>query len=52
MTESSVYFAFENVGRSGMFGIAFPTPAPSIPVKATLPQTFLDVTAKQAERLS
>jgi hypothetical protein len=50
--ESSVYFAFENVGRSGMFGIAFPTPAPSIPVKATLPQTFLDVTAKQAERLS
>jgi hypothetical protein len=49
--ESSVYFAFENVGQSGMFGIAFPTPAPSIPVKATLPQTFLDVVSKQAERL-
>jgi hypothetical protein len=49
--ESSVYFAFENVGGSGMFGIAFPTPAPSISVKGTLPQTFLDITAKQAERL-
>jgi hypothetical protein len=49
--ESSVYFAFENVGQAGMFGIAFPTPAPSIAVKGTLPQTFLDVTAKQAERL-
>lgn len=50
--ESSVYFAFENVGDAGMFGIAFPTPAPSISVKGTLPQTFLDITAKQAERLS
>jgi hypothetical protein len=50
--ESSVYFAFENVGPSCMFGIAFPTPAPSISVKGTLPQTFLDITAKQAERLS
>jgi hypothetical protein len=49
--QSSVYFAFVNVGDSAMFGIAFPTPAPSIPVKATLPQTFLDITAKQAERL-
>ena len=51
-SESSVYFTFENVGDSGMFGIAFPTPAPSIAVKATLPQTFLDIAAKQAERLS
>ena len=51
-SESSVFFAFENVGDAGMFGIAFPTPAPSIPVKATLPQTFLDLVAKQAERLS
>lgn len=50
-SESSVFFAFENVGNAGMFGIAFATPAPSIPVKATLPQTFLDVTATQAERL-
>ncbi|MEU0494348.1 hypothetical protein [Mycobacterium sp. NPDC006124] len=50
-TESSVYFTFENIGESGMFGIAFPTPDPSIAVKGSLPQTFLDITAKQAERL-
>jgi hypothetical protein len=49
-TASSVYFAFENIGRMAVFGIAFPTPNPSIPVKGTLPQTFLDITAKQAER--
>jgi hypothetical protein len=50
-TETSVYFLFENVGNTGMFGIAFPTPDPSISVKATLPQTFLDIATKQAERL-
>jgi hypothetical protein len=50
-TESSVYFTFENIGESAMFGIAFPTPDPTIAVKGTLPQTFLDVTAKQARRL-
>jgi len=50
-TESSVYFTFENVGEWGMFGIAFPTPDPAISVKGSLPQTFLDVTAKQAQRL-
>lgn len=49
-TENSVYFAFENVGAMAVFGIAFPTPDASISVKGTLPQTFLDVTAKQAER--
>lgn len=48
--ENSVYFSFENVGAMAVFGIAFPTPDPSIPVKGTLPQTFLDVTGKQAER--
>lgn len=48
--ESSVYFAFENVGNFGIFGIAFPTPDPSVTVKGTLPQTFLDITARQAER--
>ncbi|MCV7300277.1 hypothetical protein H7J93_11625 [Mycobacterium barrassiae] len=46
----SVYFSFENVGDAAVFGIAFPTPNPSIPVKGSLPQTFLDVMAKQAER--
>ena len=48
---SSVYMSFQNVGRYGMFGIAFPTPDPSIDAKATLPQTFLDVFAKQAAKV-
>jgi hypothetical protein len=48
--DNSAYFAFENVGRMAVFGIAFPTPNPAIPVKASLPQTFLDVVAKQADR--
>ncbi|AFM16797.1 hypothetical protein Mycch_2014 [Mycolicibacterium chubuense NBB4] len=49
-SQSSVYFAFENLGATAVFGIAFPTRDPSIPVKGTLPQTFLEVIAKQAER--
>lgn len=48
--DNSVYFAFENVGAMAVFGIAFPTPNPSIPVKAALPQTFLEIAAKQADR--
>jgi hypothetical protein len=48
--DNSVYFSFENVGRMAVFGIAFPTPNPSISVKGTLPQTFLDIAAKQADR--
>jgi hypothetical protein len=34
-----------------VFGIAFPTPNPTITVKGTLPQTFLEISGKQAERL-
>jgi hypothetical protein len=49
--KSSVFFAFENVDKMSVFGIAFPTPNPTIPVKGTLPQTFLDISGKQAERL-
>ena len=49
--KSSVYFSFENVDKMAVFGIAFPTPNPTIPVKGTLPQTFLDISGKQAERL-
>ena len=49
--KSSVFFAFENVDSMGVFGIAFPTANPTIAVKASLPQTFLDVSGKQAERL-
>ena len=45
-----VYFSFENVGDMAVFGIAFPTPNSSISVKGSLPQTFLDIVAKQADR--
>ena len=48
--DNSVYFSFENIGEMAVFGIAFPTPNPSISVKGSLPQTFLDITAKQADR--
>jgi len=48
---SSVYMAFQNVGSMSMFGIAFPTPNPTIDVKASLPQTFLDVVATQAAKM-
>ena len=48
--ERSVFFSFENVGSMAVFGIAFPTPDPTIDVKATLPQTFLEVMAKQADK--
>ncbi|BBX70934.1 hypothetical protein [Mycolicibacterium psychrotolerans] len=48
--DSTVYFSFENLGATAVFGIAFPTDDPSIPVKGTLPQTFLDVVSRQAER--
>jgi hypothetical protein len=47
---SSAYFSFENVDGMAVFGIAFPTPNPSIAVKAALPQTFLDIVAKQSDR--
>ncbi len=49
--KSSVFFSFENVHTMAAFGIAFPTPNPTIKVKASLPQTFLTITGKQAERL-
>jgi hypothetical protein len=48
---SSAYFSFENVGQSAVFGIALPTPNPTIPVKAALPQTFMELVTKQAQRL-
>ena len=49
--DNSVFFSFENVGNTGVFGMAFPTPNPSITSKGALPQTFLDTVAKQAERV-
>jgi hypothetical protein len=48
---SSVYMAFINVGKLALFGIAFPTPDPRMEAKASLPQTFLDVVAKQAAKI-
>lgn len=51
-TQSSVWFSFENVDSMAVFAVAFPTANPAIPVKATLPQTFLDATGKQAQRLA
>ena len=48
--DSSVYFAFDNIDDMAVFGIAYPTPNPSITVKAALPQTFLDVITRQADR--
>jgi hypothetical protein len=49
--KSSVFFSFENVDTMAAFGMAFPTPNPTIVVKGSLPQTFLDVSSKQSERL-
>jgi hypothetical protein len=48
--DSSVYFSFENIDGMAVFGIAFPTQNPAISVKGTLPQTFLDIVGKQANR--
>nr|WP_090338765.1 hypothetical protein [Mycolicibacterium malmesburyense]CRL66742.1 hypothetical protein CPGR_00103 [Mycolicibacterium malmesburyense] len=50
--DNRVYFTFENFGSMAVYGVAFPTPNPTIPVKATLPQTFLDIAVKQAERVA
>ncbi|GAS87946.1 hypothetical protein [Mycolicibacterium brisbanense] len=50
-SDSSAYFAFENIGSWSVFGVTFPTQNPSIPVKATLPQTFLDAFDQQVHRI-
>jgi hypothetical protein len=49
--QSSVYMAFRNIGRRAVFGVAFPAGNPTISVKASLPQTFLEVFAKQSAKL-
>ena len=48
---SSVFMAFRNVGGHAVFGIALPAGNPTIAAKAELPQTFLDVFAKQVARI-
>ncbi|WP_099023526.1 hypothetical protein [Mycolicibacterium palauense] len=50
-SRSSIVMAFANVGSLAVFGIAFPTEDSSIPVKGTLPQTFLDVFGQQTHRM-
>jgi len=49
--QNSVYNVFQNVGNLALIAMAFPTPDPSIAIKAELPQTFLDVVAKQAAKM-
>lgn len=49
--ESSIFLSFANVGTMGVFGIALPTENPTIPVKGSLPQTFLDTVSKQSDRI-
>lgn len=49
--QSSVYMAFQNVGRRAVFGVAFPGMNPEIEAKASLPQTFLDVFTNQVGKL-
>ncbi|MCV7251368.1 hypothetical protein H7J86_04265 [Mycobacterium hackensackense] len=48
---TSVYSSFENVDGMAVFAVGFPTPDPGITAKGTLPQTFLQVTGKQAARI-
>lgn len=50
-TVDSVYMAFQNVGRRSLFAIAYPTRNPDLAAKGELPQTFLEVFSRQAERL-
>ncbi|MFN8070668.1 MAG: hypothetical protein U0R66_02475 [Mycobacterium sp.] len=50
-TRSSVYMGFQNIGRRAVFGVAFPVPNADIEAKAFLPQTFLQVFVKQANKL-
>lgn len=48
---SSVFMAFGNVGQRAVFGVAFPTPNPTLAAKAELPKTFLDLFTEQAARI-
>lgn len=50
-SQSSIFMVFANVGSKAVFGVVFPTDDPSIPVRATLPQTFLDIMGRQIVRV-
>lgn len=49
--QSSVYMAFQNVADRAVFGVTFPVEDPTIDVKASLPQTFLEIFTNQATKL-
>ena len=54
-TKSSVFMSFQNIGRMAVFGMAVPAnnlsaDAPPAP-KAVLPQTFIDIVNKQADKV-
>jgi hypothetical protein len=49
--QSSMYMAFANRGTMAVFGRALTTENPTIPVKGSLPQTFLDTMNKQTDRI-
>jgi hypothetical protein len=53
--DSSAFMSFENVGTMSVFGIAFPTtqlgPEHQPIPKASLPQTFTEITDRQAQRI-
>jgi hypothetical protein len=53
--DHSVFMSFESIGRMAVFGIAFPAMQsvpgePDVP-KASLPQTFIEIADKQAQRI-
>lgn len=50
--ESSIFMVFANIGPMAMFGLTLPAPNPQISVKASLPETFLEVAGRQAERIA
>ena len=53
--DSSVYMSFENIGTMAVFGIAFPTTqlanGQQAAPKASLPQTFIEIADRQAQRI-
>lgn len=53
--DSSVYMSFENIGTMAVFGIAYPTTQlakrQQAAPKASLPQTFIEIADRQAQRI-
>jgi hypothetical protein len=50
--DSSIHMVFANVGSMALFGLASPADAPSVPVKAQLPQEFFALVKLQSERIA